>query len=105
MTVSETYDISDKLWPFLESLNGLPPRRNWRFIFVMPRGNSSGSSVPYSAELMDLDLYSAEVNIGEKVIAKQGVVLLNSLLDSVFFVLISILKEFFRSIYALYLVS
>jgi hypothetical protein len=63
MTVSDTHGISDELWPFLVSLKGLPPKRNWRFIFVKPPGKMLACPVPRSAELWDLDLYSAEVEV------------------------------------------
>jgi hypothetical protein len=63
MTVSDTHGISDELWPFLVSLKGLPPKRNWRFIFVKPPGKILACPVPCSAELFDLDLYSAEVEV------------------------------------------
>ena len=58
MTVSDTHGISDELWPFLVSLKGLPPKRNWRFIFVKPPSKILACPVPRSAELWDLDLYS-----------------------------------------------
>jgi hypothetical protein len=63
MTVSDTRGISDELWPFLVSLKGLPPKRNWRFIFVRPPGKILACPVSRSAELWDLDLYSAEVEV------------------------------------------
>jgi hypothetical protein len=63
MTASDTYSISDELWPFLVSLKGLPPKRKWRFIFVKPPGKILACPVPRSAELWDLDLYSAEVEV------------------------------------------
>ena len=56
-------DISNELWPFLVSLKGLPPKCNWRFIFVKPPGKILACPVPRSAELWDLDLYSAEVEV------------------------------------------
>jgi hypothetical protein len=63
MTVSDILGISDKLWPFLDSLIGLPPKSNWRFIFVKLPGKILACPVPHSAELRDLDLYSAEVEV------------------------------------------
>jgi len=63
MTVSDIHGISDELWPFLISLKGLPPKRNWRFIFVKLPGKILACPVPRSAELWDLDLYSAEVKV------------------------------------------
>ena len=63
MTVSDAHDISDELWPFLVSLKGLPPKRNWRFIFVKPPSKILACPVPRSDELLDLNLYSAEVNM------------------------------------------
>ena len=63
MTVSDTHSISDKLWPFLVSLKGLPPNRNWRFIFVKPPGKILACPVPRSAELWDLNLYSTELEM------------------------------------------
>jgi Retrotransposon hot spot protein len=63
MTVSDTHGISDELWPFLVSLKGLPPEPNWRFIFVKPPGKILACPVPRSAELRDLILYSAEVEV------------------------------------------
>ena len=63
MTVSGTHDISDGLWPFLKSLKGLPPKRNWRFIFLKPPAKRLACPVPHSAELLDLDLYSAEIKV------------------------------------------
>jgi hypothetical protein len=63
MTISDTHGISDELWPFFVSLIGLPPKSNWRFIFVKPPGKILACPVPRSAELWDLDLYSAEVEV------------------------------------------
>jgi len=63
MTVSDTHGISDELWPFFVSLKGLPPKCNWRLIFVKPPGKILACPVPRSAELWDLNLYSAEVEV------------------------------------------
>ena len=63
MTVSDTHSISDKFYPFLNSLKGLPPNSNWCFIFVKPPGKILICPVPTSAELLGLDLYSAEVEV------------------------------------------
>ncbi|KAF8350326.1 hypothetical protein F5887DRAFT_944842 [Amanita rubescens] len=63
MTVSDTHGISDELWPFLVSLIGLPPKSNWRFIFVKPPGKILACPVPRSDELLDLSLHSAEVEV------------------------------------------
>jgi hypothetical protein len=63
MTVSDNHGISDELWPFLVSLKGLPPKSNWRFIFVKPPLKILACPVPRSAELRDLILYSAEVEV------------------------------------------
>ncbi|KAF8345320.1 hypothetical protein F5887DRAFT_885268 [Amanita rubescens] len=63
MTVSDTHGISDELWPFLVSLKGLPPKCNWRLIFVKPPGKILACFVPRSAELWDLNLYSVEVEV------------------------------------------
>ena len=63
MTVSDTHGISDKLLPFLVLLKGLPPKHDWRFIFVQPPRQILACPVPGSAELWDLDLYSAEVEV------------------------------------------
>ena len=63
MTVSDTHSISDKLWSFLCSLHGLPPKHNWRFIFVKPPGGALACPVPDSDELLNLGLFSAEVDV------------------------------------------
>ena len=63
MTVSDT-DISDELWPFLASLKGLPHEHNWRFIFIKSPGKILACPIlPHSAELWDLELYSAEIKV------------------------------------------
>ena len=63
MSVSSTHGISDKLLPFLVSLRGLPPKHNWHFIFIKPPREVLACPIPGSAELWDLDLYSAEVEV------------------------------------------
>ena len=63
MSVSGTHGISDKLLPFLVSLRGLPPKHNWRFIFIKPPREVLACPVPGSAELWDIDPYSAEVEV------------------------------------------
>ena len=63
MSVSDTHGISDKLWTFLRSLKGIPPKENWRFIFVKRPGNALACPVPQSDDLLDLALYSAEVEV------------------------------------------
>jgi len=61
MTASDTHSIKDKLSPFLLSLKGLPPRRDWCFIFVKPpRLHILACPVPDCTELWDLALYLAE---------------------------------------------
>jgi hypothetical protein len=64
MTTSDVHPIKNKLLPFLQSLKGLPSRRHWQFIFVKPpRLHILKCPVPNGAELRDLPLYSAEVEV------------------------------------------
>ncbi|KAM6496569.1 hypothetical protein JOM56_007042 [Amanita muscaria] len=63
MTVADSRVIRDGLGPFLNSLRGLPPKSDWRFIFVKPPRTILACLVPPSAELWDLGLYSAEVEV------------------------------------------
>ena len=56
--------ITNKLFPFLLSLKGLPPRSNWHFIFVKAPGfNILTRPIPDHAELWDLALYLAKVEV------------------------------------------
>ena len=63
VSVSGTHDISNKLWTFLGSLEGTPPKENWRLILVKPPGNALACPVPQSDDLLDLALFSAEVEV------------------------------------------
>lgn len=63
MTTSDVHSIKNILLPFLLSLKGLPSRRNWKFIFITPPLQILKCPVPNCAELQDLALYSAEVEV------------------------------------------
>ena len=62
-TISDAHIITPKLLSFLLKLKGLPPQNRWHFIFVRPPRRILACSIPDSAELRELVLYSAEVKV------------------------------------------
>ena len=61
-TGGHNHSIKDGLVSFLASCSGLPPRANWRFVFILPDDLDSFSS-PASSDsvIKDLGLYTARI--------------------------------------------
>jgi hypothetical protein len=63
MTVADIHCIKPNLNTFLLSLKGLPPQNSWKFIFVKPPGRPILKCPVPDGELLDLSLYSTEVEV------------------------------------------
>jgi hypothetical protein len=61
-TIKATHDIED-FFEFLDNCTGLPPRKDWRFMFVRPREIRNTLKCPFQSTdaLRDLTLYSSEM--------------------------------------------
>ena len=61
-TGGQTHEIKDGLVNFLASCSGLPPRANWRFVFVIPDDLVSFSCPASSNSVVqDIGLYTARI--------------------------------------------
>jgi hypothetical protein len=62
-TGGRDHNIKEGLVDFLASCSGLPPRTNWRFVFIIPDDLGSFSSPALSDVLKDLGLYTARIQM------------------------------------------